>query len=78
MLSNSESRTLLRFLESEFSRVGRKPAREILRQADSKLTERSHPKRIAHQESQALIRAMDGVHARSRREGASRRCAAAE
>lgn len=61
MLSNSESRTLLRFLESEFSRVGRKTAQEIIRQADSKLTERSLPKRIAHQQSQALFRAIQTV-----------------
>ena len=61
MLSNTESRTLLRFLENEFSRVGRKTAREIIRQADHKLTERSSPKRIAHQQSQALFRAIQTV-----------------
>ena len=61
MLSNTESRTLLRFLESEFSRVGRKTAREIIRQADHKLTARSLPKRIAHQQSQALFRAIQTV-----------------
>lgn len=61
MLSNTESRTLLRFLEDEFSRVGRKTAREIIRQADQKLTERSFPKRIAHRQSQALFRAIQTV-----------------
>ncbi len=61
MLSNSESRTLLRFLENEFSRVGRKTAREIIKQADHKLTERSFPTRIAHQQSQALFHAIQTV-----------------
>jgi DNA topoisomerase-6 subunit B len=61
MLSNTESRTLLQFLENDFSRVGWKTARKIIRQADQRLTERSYPKRIAHRQSQALYRAIQAV-----------------
>lgn len=61
MLSNTRSRTLLQFLENDFSRVGRKTARRIIRQADQNLTERSYPKRIAHRQSQALYRAIRTV-----------------
>ncbi len=61
MLSNTESRTLLQFLENDFSRVGRKTARRIIKEADQNLTERSYPKRIAHQQSQALYRAIQTV-----------------
>jgi DNA topoisomerase-6 subunit B len=58
MLSNTPSRTLRQFLENEFSRVGPKTAREIIRLADQKLTERSIPKRIAHSQSKALFQAI--------------------
>jgi DNA topoisomerase VI subunit B len=61
MLSNTDSQTLVQFLENEFSRVGRKTAREIIRLADRKMTERSSPKRIAHRQSTALYRAMQAV-----------------
>lgn len=61
MLSNTESRTLLQFLANDFSRVGRKTARKIIRQADQNLTERSYPKRIAHLQSQALFQAIRSV-----------------
>lgn len=61
MLSNTESRTLLQFLENDFSRIGRKTSRRIIRQADRNLTERSYPKRIAHLQSQALYRAIQTV-----------------
>ncbi len=61
MLSNTESRTLLQFLEHEFSRIGRKTAAKIIQQADQKLTARSYPKRIAHLQSQALYRAIQMV-----------------
>ncbi len=61
MLSNTESRTLLQFLEHDLSRVGRKTARRIIKEADQGLTERSYPKRIAHQQSQALYRAIQTV-----------------
>jgi DNA topoisomerase-6 subunit B len=61
MLSNTSCRTLRQFLENEFSRVGPKTAREIIRLADQKLTVRSLPKRIAHRQSQALFRAIQSV-----------------
>ncbi|MCG6865983.1 MAG: DNA topoisomerase VI subunit B [Thiogranum sp.] len=61
MLNNSSSRTLLNFLENEFSRVGRKTAREIVKHAGRKLTERSLPKRIAHVQANALYRAIKKV-----------------
>jgi len=61
MLNNSSSRTLLKFLENEFSRVGRKTAREIVNHAGRKLTERSLPKRIAHVQANALYRAIKKV-----------------
>jgi len=61
MLSNTESRTLRQFLENDLSRVGRKTACRIIRQADQGLTERSYPKRIAHRQSQALYRAIQAV-----------------
>lgn len=61
MLSNTESPTLLQFLEKDFSRVGRKTAGRIIQQAHHHLTERSSPKRIAHQQSQALYRAIQMV-----------------
>lgn len=61
MLNNTESRTLLQFLANEFSRVGPKTARRIIRQADQNLTERSYPKRIAHLQSQALYQAIRTV-----------------
>lgn len=61
MLSNTESRTLLHFLENDFSRVGRKTACKIIQQANQNLTERSYPKRIAHLQSQALYQAIRSV-----------------
>ncbi len=61
MLSNTESRTLLQFLENDLSRVGPKTARTIIRQAGQGLSERSYPRRIAHKESQALYRAIQTV-----------------
>ena len=61
MLNHTRSRTLLQFLESEFSRVGRKTAREIVAHAGRKLTERSLPKRIAHVQAQSLYRAIRKV-----------------
>lgn len=67
MLNNTACRTLLQFLENEFSRVGRKTAREIIRRADSALTERSFPKRIAHLQSTALYKAIQAVNVSSPR-----------
>jgi DNA topoisomerase-6 subunit B len=61
MLSNTQSRTLLQFLENDFSRVGPKTARKIIREAGQNLTERSYPRRIAHLQSQALHRAIARV-----------------
>lgn len=61
MLSHTSSKTLLQFLENEFSRVGRKTAREIVANAGRRLTERSLPKRIAHVQAQSLYRAIRKV-----------------
>jgi DNA topoisomerase-6 subunit B len=59
MLSDTKNRTLLRFLEDEFSRVGRKTAKEIIRTAGAALTERSYPRRIAHAQAARLHRAIE-------------------
>lgn len=61
MLNNTDCRTLLQFLEHDFSRVGPQTARKIIEHAHYHLTERSSPKRIAHQQSQALYRALQAV-----------------
>ncbi|MGD8841193.1 MAG: DNA topoisomerase VI subunit B [Gammaproteobacteria bacterium] len=61
MLNSTQSRHLLQFLQNEFSRVGPKTAREIIRIARRKLTERSLPKRIAHAQANALYRAIRKV-----------------
>jgi DNA topoisomerase-6 subunit B len=61
MLNNSSSKTLLQFLQNEFSRVGRKTAGEIVKRAGRRLTERSLPKRIAHVQANALYRAIKKV-----------------
>jgi len=61
MLSHTRSKTLLQFLENEFSRVGRKTAREIVAHAGRRLTERSLPRRIAHVQAQSLYRAIRKV-----------------
>jgi DNA topoisomerase-6 subunit B len=61
MLNATRSRTLLQFLENEFSRVGRKTAREIVKHAGRNLTEHSYPKRIAHVQANALYRAIKKV-----------------
>ena len=58
MLNTTRSRTLLHFLEEEFSRVGRKTARQIVGQAGRRLSERSSPKRIAHAQASALYQAI--------------------
>lgn len=61
MLSNTKSRTLLRFLEEDLSRVGRTTARKIIGEAGQHLTARSYPKRIAHRQALALHRAIEAV-----------------
>lgn len=62
MLNNTASHTLLRFLMDEFSRVGRKTALKIIelarKQSDRKLSDRSHPKHIAHVQATALHKAL--------------------
>jgi DNA topoisomerase-6 subunit B len=58
MLSDTKSRTLLRFLEDEFSRVGRKTAKQIIEKAGAALSERSYPRRIAHAQATRLHRAI--------------------
>ena len=62
MLNNTRSRTLLGFLVDEFSCVGRKTARKIIELAgahsDRKLSDRSHPKHIAHVQAAALHKAI--------------------
>ena len=61
MLNSTRSRHLLPFLQNEFSRVGRKTARQIIETAGQSLTERSLPKRIAHAQANALYRAIRKV-----------------
>ncbi len=62
MLENTKSPTLLRFLEDEFSRIGRETAHKIIKLAgthsDRKLSDRSHPKHIAHVQAVVLHKAM--------------------
>jgi len=58
MLSETASRTLLRFLVDEFSSVGKKTATEIIARAGSKLTARSYPRHIARAQASALHRAI--------------------
>ena len=62
MLNNTDSRSLLQFLETEFSRVGRKTARAIIEEVGTSLSERSYPRRIAHAQANALYRAIQRVH----------------
>jgi DNA topoisomerase-6 subunit B len=61
MLSHTECRTLLHFLEDEFSRVGRATAKWIISQAGKSLSERSYPRRIAHAQAKALFQAIKAV-----------------
>ncbi len=61
MLHHTKCRTLRQFLEQEFSRVGRKTADEIIKQAGAKLSARSWPKRIAHAQASALYQAIGRV-----------------
>lgn len=62
MLNNTKSRTLLGFLVDEFSCVGRKTALNIIELAgahsDRKLSDRSHPRHIAHVQAAALHKAI--------------------
>ncbi|MFZ0487626.1 MAG: hypothetical protein WAL83_11560, partial [Arenicellales bacterium] len=61
MLRHTRSRNLLQFLESEFARVGRKTAEEIIQRAHTHVSARSYPRRIAHAEANALYRAVQRV-----------------
>jgi DNA topoisomerase-6 subunit B len=65
MLSNTASSTLLRFLVDEFSCVGRATALRIIelagKSSDRMLSDRSHPKHIAHVQAVALHRAIQGT-----------------
>jgi DNA topoisomerase-6 subunit B len=59
MLGNTQSRTLLRFLMDEFSRVGKKTALMIIENAGKHLSDRSYPSHIAHVQAAALHRALE-------------------
>lgn len=67
MLSNTQCRSLLQFLETEFSRVGRKTAQAIIEEAGESLSERSYPRRIAHAQANTLYRAIKRVRVSSPR-----------
>jgi DNA topoisomerase-6 subunit B len=65
MLNSTESPTLLRFLADEFSCVGKKTALGIIeatgRHTDHKLSDRSHPRHIAHAQAAALHKAIQNT-----------------
>jgi DNA topoisomerase-6 subunit B len=58
MLNSTKSRTLLRFLVDEFSRVGKKTAQQIIAHAGKRLSDRSYPRHIAHAQATALHKAL--------------------
>ncbi len=58
MLSSTGKHTLLQFLVSEFSRVGRTTALKMIAQTGGRLSERSYPKHIARAQATALHRAI--------------------
>jgi DNA topoisomerase-6 subunit B len=58
MLHDTPSRTLKRFLEDDFSRVGATTARRIINRTNGQLSERSNPRRIAHARATQLHRAI--------------------
>jgi DNA topoisomerase-6 subunit B len=62
MLSNTQSRSLLRFLMEDFSRVGKKTALTIIENAGKHLSDRSYPTHIAHAQAAALHRALEHTH----------------
>ena len=59
MLKETRCRTLSGFLQEEFSRVGAKVAKTIIKKADGALTERSYPTRCARAEAGALHQAIN-------------------
>ena len=54
MLKETSSRSLSGFLKEEFSRVGTKVVKDVLKLAGKGLTEKSYPSRIAREEASAL------------------------
>jgi DNA topoisomerase-6 subunit B len=58
MLKSSEHKSLGKFLQAEFSRVGSKTAAEIIERADGGLTRRSYARRVAKKQAGALYRAI--------------------
>ena len=54
MLKETNSRSLSGFLKEEFSRVGTKVVKDVLKLAGKGLTEKSYPSRIAREEASAL------------------------
>jgi len=54
MLKDTSCRSLSGFLQEEFSRVGPKVAKTIIKTAGKSLTEKSYPSRIAREEASAL------------------------
>ena len=61
MLHDTPRRTLKRFLEDEFSRVGATTAKQIIERTRGRLTERSNPHRIAHAQVAQLHRAISAT-----------------
>ena len=59
MLSSTKAKTLLSFLTSEFSRVGKNSAKKICKLA--RLNPRRDPKSLDHKESERLYKAMQSV-----------------
>ena len=62
MLKDAEQRSLKRFLCESFSRLGNKTALEVIRRADSGLSARSYPRRVARKQAVALARALAATH----------------
>jgi len=54
MLKDTNCRSLSGFLQEEFTRVGPKVAKDIIKGAGKSLTEKSYPSRIAREEASAL------------------------
>ena len=54
MLKETQCRSLSGFLQEEFSRVGAKVAKDIIKKAGKGLTEKSYPSRIAREEASGL------------------------
>lgn len=59
MLANTNSKTLLNFLTSEFSRVGRRSAEQICKMAKLELNKK--PQQLTHEESENLHKSMQVV-----------------